>query len=153
MTSFPPDRSRARLDPGTEDLPTSVITTLNLMVAAMAGALVMLGLVLVLLGAELVTPDVWVLIVLGVVTAAAWGGAALLPVRRAPGTAPAHTLRATVMLRVALLEAPALLGVALALVGDPVSLLTYTLPAAFSLVGIWLFARPRAVLDRLNRAA
>lgn len=163
MTSFHPDRHPASFGPHSEDIPRPVLTSISIVVAALAGALVAMGIVLVVLGAELVTPEPWMLGLVAVATVIAWGLVLALPVKPSStdsgqvGSGPTNSLaprvQATVMLRVALLEAPALLGFALAVLSAPVNLLVYALPAAFSLLGIWLFARPRVVLDRLSRAA
>lgn len=161
MTSFRPDRHPASFGPHPEDIPRPVLTSISIVVAALAGALVIMGIVLLLLGAELVTPEPWMLGLVAVATVIVWGLVLALPVgpsrSRQVGSGSTGSLgprvQATVMLRVALLEAPALLGFALAVLSAPVNLLVYALPAAFSLLGIWLFARPRVVLDRLSRAA
>ena len=50
-------------------------------------------------------------------------------------------VQSLVILRAAILEAPAMLGLALAFVSQPMSLLPYLLPALFALAGLWLFAR------------
>ena len=110
--------------------------SLSIVVASMAGGLVMMGLVLVLLGAELVVPETWMLGVLGAAVLASL--AAVLLVRP-------RDVHSGVILRVALLEAPAIMGMALAFVSSPTNLVVYLLPAAFSLVAIWLYARPSVV--------
>ncbi|MGO0576936.1 hypothetical protein [Ornithinimicrobium panacihumi] len=126
---------------------------LAIMIASMAGALVLIGVVLAVLGAELVAPPTWVLLVLGLACAAALAIVVLMPVPRAiPGQPVRARVLTTCILRVTVLEAPAILGLALTILGDPMSLLTYLLPAMFSLVGIWLFARPSVVRARLERA-
>ncbi|WP_131105278.1 hypothetical protein [Ornithinimicrobium sufpigmenti] len=163
MTSFQPDRYPASFDPRQEDIPAPLLRSLNIMVAAMATALVALGVVLAVIGGELVTPDLWMLALVALATVGAWGLVLVLPVRLprsnggdvrgGPGSPHGATVEAAVMVRVAVLEAPALLGIALAFLSHPVNLLVYAVPAAFSLLGIWLFARPRVVLERLSRGA
>ncbi|QFG69040.1 hypothetical protein [Ornithinimicrobium pratense] len=123
------------------------------MVSAMAGALVVMGVVLVVLGGELVTPELWALGLVILATVAAWGVVLMLPARRGSSGSFGPALQAMVMLRVALLEAPAILGLILAFLNNPVNLLVYALPATFSLAGILLFARPRVVLNRLSAVA
>lgn len=126
---------------------------LTMMVGAMAGGLVLLGVVLALTGARLESPPGWMLIVVLAATAAVWAVVVLGPVPRAGagGAHPAGALQSLVLLRAALLEGPALVGLALGFVADPANLTIYVLPAIFALGGLWMFARPAAARRRLER--
>lgn len=126
----------------------------TVLLAAMAGALVLLMVVLVLVGAELTAPPLWMLAVVAVATAGAWAAAVLAPVPRTQlrDSPSAGALLPVVMVRASGLEAPAVLGLVLAFVSEPTNLTIYLLPALFSLAGMWLFARPGAVRARLSRA-
>jgi hypothetical protein len=127
--------------------------TITMVVAAMAGGLVLMGVVLTLAGGRLVMPPAWMLAIVVAATAAAWTMVALGPLPRAGagGAPPAGVLQSLVLLRAALLEGPALVGLALGFVADPTNLTVYVLPAIFALGGLWLFARPAAVRHRLGR--
>lgn len=124
---------------------------LTIMVAAMAGGLVLLGVVLAVVGAELVTPPAWMLLVVAAATAGAWALAVLAPVPHAAATGAAPALQSLVVLRAAVIEVPAIVGLALAFVAQPPNLTVFVLPALFALAGMWLFARPGAVRARLAR--
>ncbi|GGK63869.1 hypothetical protein [Ornithinimicrobium pekingense] len=126
---------------------------LSLLVASMAGGLVLLGAVLVLAGGRLAMPPAWMLLVVAAATAAAWIMVAFGPVpgTGAGGAPPAGVLQSLVLLRAALLEGPALVGLALGFVAEPTNLTIYVLAAVFALGGMWLFARPAAVRNRLQR--
>ena len=132
---------------GTSLRPVAVV------VAAMAGGLVMLGVVLVLIGARLETPPAWQLVVVALTTLGAWALALAAPVPRQSGMPLAAQVQPFVILRAAVLETPAMVGLVLALVSQPMNLLVYLLPALFSLAGLWLFARPSVVARRLSRAS
>lgn len=124
---------------------------LNIIVLAMAGSLVMLGIVLAVLGAELTVPETWMLLVVAVATLGAWALVLLLPTTPPrPGGSVSAAVQTLTILRVAVLEAPAILGLALAFVSMPTNLTIYLLPALFSLGGIFLFARPSVVRDRVE---
>jgi hypothetical protein len=143
--------ARMRQTPGTAgDRTQAPDQVLTIMVAAMAGALVLLGAVLVIAGAQLAAPPLWMLLVVTVATAGAWALAVLPSASRSPGGGT-PALQALVVTRAAALEAPALIGLALAFVAQPVNLTVYLLPALFALAGMWLFARPGAVRARLAR--
>jgi hypothetical protein len=120
---------------------------INVVVGAMAAGLVLMGVVLALVGGRLVMPPAWMLAVVAAATVAAWAMVALGPAPRAGagGAPPAGVLQSLVLLRAALLESPALVGLALGFVADPVNLTVYVLPAIFALGGLWLFARPGVV--------
>lgn len=150
MTSFSPDRHG---DTPEAEAHRRLLQTLNILVGAMAGALVVMGAVLLAIEAELATPETWMLGLVVLATVAAWGAVLALPQRGGPDSALLANVHTTVILRVALLEAPAILGFALAFVASPPNLLLYAIPAAFSLLGIALFARPRLVLQQLSAAA
>lgn len=153
MTSFQPDHHHlAGSRPTPQSPPREFMRSLNILVGAMAGALVILGVVLIVIGAELATPEIWMLALVVAATVLAWGALLVLPRGRGQAS-PRLALQATVMLRVAVLEAPAILGFALAFVATPVNLLLYAPPAAFALLGIWLFARPGHVLNQVSGAA
>ncbi|GAA4883354.1 hypothetical protein [Serinicoccus chungangensis] len=126
---------------------------LAVVVAAMAGGLVMLAVVLVLVGARLETPDTWQLVVVGLATLGSWGLALAAPLPRPSGPPTPAQVQTSVVLRAAILEAPAMIGLVLAFVSQPLNLLVYLLPALFSLGGLWLFARPSVVARRLSRAS
>jgi hypothetical protein len=121
---------------------------LGLLVGAMAGTLVLLGVVLAVIGAELLTPPAWMLLVVAAATAGAWTVAGLAPVRR-PGAGGDGGLHPLVLVRAAVLEAPAFVGLALSFLSDPMNLTIYVLPALLAVAGLWLFARPGAVRARL----
>ena len=123
---------------------------LTIMVASMAAAVVLLGVVLAVVGAELASPEPWMLLVVATATAGAWAFTALRSVPRSPGGG-APAVQSLVLLRSATLEAPALVGLALAFLSEPPNLTVYVLPALFSLAGMWLFARPGVVRARLAR--
>lgn len=150
MTSFSPDRHGGTPE---AEAHRRALRTGNILVGAMALALVVLGAVLAMIGTELATPETWMLGLVVVATVAAWGAVLAPPQRRGPGSALLANVHTTVVLRVALLEAPAILGFALAFLASPPNLLLYAVPAAFSLLGIALFARPRLVLEQLSAAA
>lgn len=124
--------------------------TLAVLVGSYALALVTLGVVLALLGAELASPPLWMVVTVLLATIAVWALAAVLPVSRA-GSVASVTMRLTI-LRMALLEAPAILGFALAFVSSPTNLLIFVLPTIFALGGMWLLARPSVVLARVENA-
>lgn len=146
MTSFTPDGPSAHQTSGPRGLDPMAIV-----VAAMAGALVMLGLILPIVGAEPVMPETWMLVAVGLATLAAWALVIFLPLpRRSPSRE--GLVQSLVILRAAILEAPAMLGLALAFVSQPMSLLPYLLPALFALAGLWLFARPSVVRARVDSA-
>lgn len=121
-------------------------------VSAMAGAVLLMGPVLLVLGAELVSPPLWMLLVVVVATAGAWAATLLLPapagLRDGDIDSVVHTLT---LVRAALLEAPAMLALALAFVATPVNLTIYLVAALFALAGLWLFARPSAVRAQIER--
>jgi hypothetical protein len=151
MTNPQPDQQR--LGPGAPEAGSPQWrASMSIVVGAMAGSLVAMGAVLGLLGAELATPETWMLALVTLATVAAWAAVLLVLRPRGPGPSIAAA-QTTVILRVAVLEAPALLGLVLAFLAEPTNLLLYLLPAAFSLLGIGLFARPQVVLDQLSRAA
>ena len=126
---------------------------LAVVVAAMAGGLVMLGVVLVLIGAQLETPSAWQLAVVALTTLGAWALAMAAPVPRQSGMPLAAQVQPFVILRAAVLETPAMVELVLAFLSQPINLLVYLLPALFSLAGLWLFARPSVVARRLSRAS
>lgn len=150
MTYFRPDEPARSTTSTSSQTPSPgpALDPMAILVAAMAGALVMLALVLVVIGAELVVPEAWILITVAVATVAAWAMVILVPVARR-GTSEEAVVSSTVILRTAVLEAPAILGLSLAFVSSPMSLLPYLLPAVFSLAGLWLFARPSVVRARV----
>lgn len=151
MTTFRPDDPARPGDPREDAARRRAQQALTVVVASMAGALVIIGVVLALIGAELATPEWWMLAVVGGASVVAWVLAATV---KAPQTsAPAVAAQTTTILRVAVLEFPALLGMVLAFLSDPFNLLVYLVPAVFSLVGIWLFARPSVVMDQIDRSA
>ncbi|WP_298750334.1 hypothetical protein [uncultured Serinicoccus sp.] len=126
---------------------------LTIVVAAMGGGLVMLAVVLVLIGARLETPALWQLLVVGLATVGAWVLAVAAPIPRQSGMPLLAQVQPFVVLRAAVIEAPAMVGLVLAFVNQPMNLLVYLLPAVFSLAGLWLFARPSVVVRRLSRAS
>ncbi|WP_130014295.1 hypothetical protein [Serinicoccus sediminis] len=143
------------LSPGSVDdtHPSSALRPIAVVVAAMAGGLVMLAVVLVLIGARLETPPAWQLLVVGLTTLGAWALALGAPVPRRSGMPLAAQVQPFVILRAAVLETPAMVGLVLAFVSQPMNLLVYLLPALFSLAGLWLFAHPSVVARRLSRAS
>ena len=147
MTSSQPDP----FAPDENGRPHPWVRSLNIIVGAMAASLVVLGVVLVVLGAELAAPEPWLLGLVTLATVGAWGAVLAMRPTRQPGPASVAAVQTTVILRVALLEAPALLGLVLAFLADPLNLLLYVLPAVFSLAGIALFARPGVVIRQINR--
>lgn len=137
--------------PGRAGGPTGPLQPVALLVSTMAGALVMIGVVLAILGAELVVPESWMLAVVAAATVVVWGLVLVIPVPRAQGgQSPAGLVQTMTVLRVSLLEAPAILGLALAFVSQPTNLTIYLLPALFALGGIVLFARPSVVRARVE---
>ena len=128
---------------------------LVILFGAMASALVVLGVILPLIGHELVVPDpIWTLVVVLAATAAAWGAVLILGVPRATTPAsPAQRVQALMILRLAILEAPAIVGLAFSFVTGPPSLLVYVIPAMFALAGMWLLGRPSVVREAVSRAA
>jgi hypothetical protein len=124
-----------------------------LVVGSMATALVILGGVLVLIGAQLLTPPLWMLLVVLAATAGAWLLVVAGPVPSLPDarTSTAGVVTPVVIMRAALLEAPAVLGLVLAFVSDPVNLTVYVVPALFAVAGMWLFARPGVVRSRVEQ--
>jgi hypothetical protein len=115
------------------------------LVAAMASGLVVIGLALTTLGAELTTPPGWMLGVLAAAVLGSWALVVVVLVPGRPGAAATIPAQALLMVRLAVLEAPAFAGLALAFLAEPPNLSTYLLPATFSLVGIALFATPGRV--------
>ncbi|MFX0537795.1 hypothetical protein ACQBAT_10525 [Ornithinimicrobium sp. Y1847] len=122
----------------------------GLVVATMAGALVIFGVMLAVLGAELATPEAWMLAAVAVFTLLSWGLVRFLP--PPPGAPQAGAVMPLVVLRAAILEAPAMIGIGLAFAADPPNLLVYLLPAMFALAGLWMFARPSVVRSHLDKA-
>ena len=159
MTVFQPDDPRSSATSpgrtGPEDAHARAFDRVQgVMVAAMAAALVLMGIVLPIIGAELVTPDpLWPLWVVLAATVLSYALVLFLPAPRSPHGHPAAAAQTLLILRAAILEAPAILGFALSLITSPPSLLVYLLPAGFALAGIWLFARPSVVRARVSRAA
>lgn len=132
----------------------AALRPLTILVSAMAGGLVMLAVVLALLGAQLETPETWMLLVVGVTTIGAWALALGSPVPKVAQSMPlAAQVRPLVVLRAAVLEAPAIIGLVLAFMSQPINLLVYVLPALFSVAGLLLFARPSVVAQRVSRGA
>ncbi|OLT45012.1 hypothetical protein BJF86_10180 [Serinicoccus sp. CNJ-927] len=137
---------------GTSGAPTD-LRPLTIMVGAMAGALVVIGVVLTFLGAEMAVPSTWVLLVVAAATLGAWALVLVMPPPRAPqGASLAAAVSPVVVFRAAVLEAPAIIGLMLFFIDGP-SLLIYALPAIFAIAGMVLFARPSVVARRLSRAA
>ncbi|SOC55319.1 hypothetical protein [Ornithinimicrobium cerasi] len=126
---------------------------LRTIVASMALGLVLIGVVLVLIGAELLTPPLWMLLVVALATAGAWLLVVLSPVptATAPGASTTAVVQPVVVMRTSLVEAPAILGLILAVVSDPMNVTVYVIPAMFALAGMWLFARPSVVQRRVEQ--
>lgn len=152
-TSHEPTGPTGPTDPAEEAGRRQVRLTMTIYVAAMAGALVIFGIVLSFISTDLSTPEWWMLAAVGGLTVAAWLAVLGIRPQRAQGTPLPQRAMATLILRVALLEAPAIVGLVLFFVSQPFNLLVYLLPALFSLAGIWLFARPGKVLDEVSRAS
>lgn len=121
-------------------------------VASMAFALVLFAVVLWLIGGELHTPPLWMLLVVVAATAAAWLLVVVSPVPETGGsTSTMAVVQPVVLMRISLLEAPAIVALVLAFLAEPTNLTIYLVAALFALGGIWLFARPSVVRARVER--
>ncbi|ANS80584.1 hypothetical protein SGUI_3188 [Serinicoccus hydrothermalis] len=137
---------------GTNPAPAD-LRPLAIMVGAMAGGLVLIGVILALIGGVLETPSTWALLVVAAATLAAWALVLVMPVPRPSDGIPSPAaVSPVVVVRAAVLEAPAILGLVLFFI-DRQTLLVYALPAVFSVAGMWLFARPSVVAQRISRGA
>jgi hypothetical protein len=121
-------------------------------VASMAFALVLFGVVLWLIGAELHMPPLWMLLVVIAATIAAWLLVVVSPVPGSGrGTTALSVVQPVVLMRISLLEAPAIVALIFAFLAEPTNLTIYVIAALFALGGMWLFARPSVVRARVER--
>lgn len=132
------------------------IGSLRILSGAMIGALLVLGVAIVVMAPDVEMPATWMLLALGVVLLAALATSEVLLRRLAPLepgeglTAPARQrLQATHITRLAVLEAPAIMALMFAFVSRPASWVIYAIVAVPVVALMLLLVFPhRAVLER-----
>lgn len=126
------------------------LLTANLVVGAMAAALVLLGIVLLTIGITPHSEVSWTLALVAAATLLSWVLVLVMPVPTVDPPVQASALMPTLMVRVTLLEFPALLGVMMCFLDPQANLLNYLLPAVFSLLGLYLFGRPSVIIAKMT---